>query len=84
MIYDSRVDFLDLKSLSLKDELESNEINKIIQYIKPLMNSATDGNTINKDNYIFYFNKILNSIGIKIQNDVLTKEKLVANVLKYG
>ena len=82
--YDSRVVFLDLKALSLKDELDSNEINKIIDYIKSLMNSATDRNTINKDNYIFYFNKLLPSRGIKVQNDVLTKEKLIANVVKYG
>ena len=52
--YDSRFSFLDLKALSLKDELENSEINKIIDYIKPLKNSATDRNTINKDNYIFY------------------------------
>ena len=48
------------------------------------MNSATDRNTINKDNYIFYFNKLLTSRGIKIQNDVLTKEKIIAKVVKYG
>ena len=48
------------------------------------MNSATDGNIINKDYYIFYFNKFLTSIGNGFQNDVLTKEKLFANVLKYG
>ena len=47
------------------------------------MNSATDRNTINKDNYIFYFNKFLTSRGIKIHNDVLTKEKLIANADKY-
>ena len=28
MIYDSRVGFLDLKALSLKDELEREDINK--------------------------------------------------------
>ena len=37
----------------------------------------------NKDNNIFYFNKLLTSRGIKIQND-LTKEKLIANAVKYG
>ena len=47
------------------------------------MNSATDRNTINKDNYIFYFNKLLTSTGIKIQNDVLTKEKIATNWAKY-
>ena len=41
------------------------------------MNRATDRNTINKDNYIFYFNKLLTSRGIKIQNDVLTKKSLL-------
>ena len=83
MVYDSRVGLLDLKALRSKDELESNEVRKIIDYIKPLMNSATDRNTINKDNYIFYFNKLFISRGIRIQNDVLTKEKLIANVVKY-
>ena len=47
MIYDSRIGFLDLKGLSLKDELESNKIDKIIDYIKQLMNNATDRNTVN-------------------------------------
>ena len=61
----------------------NSEINKIIDYIKPLINSATDRNTINKDNYIFYFNKLLTSRGIKIQNDVLTKEKIATNWAKY-
>ena len=47
------------------------------------MSSATDRNTINKDNYIFYFSKLLTSRGIKIQNDVLTKEKIATNWAKY-
>ena len=47
------------------------------------MNSATDRNTINKDNYIFHFNKLLTSSGIKIQNDVLTKQKIATNWAKY-
>ena len=34
MIYDSRVGFLDLKALSLKDDLEREDINKLIAYIK--------------------------------------------------
>ena len=42
MIYDSRVGFLDLKALSLKDELEREDINKLIAYMKPLMINATD------------------------------------------
>ena len=33
MIYDSRVSFLDLKALSLKDELESEYKNKPIAYM---------------------------------------------------
>ena len=72
MIYDSRIGFVDLKALSLKDKLERDEINKLIAYIKPILNTATDRNTINTDNYHIYFNKILTSICIKIQNDVLT------------
>ena len=73
MIYDSRIGFIDFKALSLKDELRSSEINKLIASIKPLMNSAIDRNTINTDNYQFYFNELLTSRSIKIQNYVLTK-----------
>ena len=51
MIFDSRVGFLDLKALSLKDKLESEDKNKVIAYMKPLMLKTTDGNTINHDNY---------------------------------
>ena len=35
MIYDSRVGFLDLKALSSKDKLESEDKNKLIAYMKP-------------------------------------------------
>ena len=79
MIYDSRVVFLDLKALNFKDKLESEDKNKLIAYMKPLMINATDLNTINQDNYQFYFNKLLTLKGIKIQNDVLTKETIKAN-----
>ena len=78
MIYDSRVGFLDLKALSLKDKLES-EDKKVIAYMKPLMITAADRNTINHDNYQFYFNKILTLKGIKIQNDFLTQEIVKAD-----
>ena len=74
MIYDSRVGFLDIKALSLKDELGSIEIDKLIADIKPLINRATDRNTIITDKYKFYFNKLPTSRGTKIQNDVLTKK----------
>ena len=50
IIYDSRVGFLELKALSKKDKLESDEIFKLIAYMKPLMNNATDRNTIYTDN----------------------------------
>ena len=50
--------------------------------MKPLLISVTDRNTINKNNYIFYFNKLLTSRGIKFQNDVLTKETVKADGLK--
>ena len=53
MIYDSRVDFLDLKALSLKSKLEGDEIDKIIAYMRLLFINATDRAVINKDNYIF-------------------------------
>ena len=53
MIYDSRVGFLDLKARSLNDKLESENKNKLIAYMKPLMIKATDRNTINHDNYHF-------------------------------
>ena len=46
MIYDSRVGFLDLKALSLKDDLEREDINKLIAYMKPLMINATDRNVL--------------------------------------
>ena len=82
MIYDSRVGFLDLKALSLKDELGREDINKLIAYMKPLMINATDRNTINHDNYQFYFNKLLTLKGIKIQIDVLTQEVVKANGLR--
>ena len=82
MIYDSRVGFLDLKALSLKVELEREDINKLIAYMKPLMINATDRNVINHDNYIFYFNKLLKLNNIKTQNDVLTKEMITGKDIK--
>ena len=82
MIYDSRVGFLDLKALSLKDNLEREDINKRIAYMKPLMINATDRNVINQDNYQFYFNKLLTLNNIKIQNDVLTKEMIKGKGMK--
>ena len=81
MIFDSKFGFLDLKALGLKDKLESDEINELINYMKSLMNNAIDRNTIKTDNYQFFFNKRLISRGIKIQNDVLTK-KVKANGLR--
>ena len=82
-IDDLRIGFMDLEALSLKDELDSEEINKLIDYIKPLMNSTTNRNTINKDKLIFYFNKLLTSRGIKIQNCVLMKKKVYSNWTKH-
>ena len=82
MIYDSRVGFLDLKALSLKDELEKEDINILIAYMKPLMINATDRNVFNHDNYMFYFNKLLKLNNIKIQNDVLTKEMILGKGIK--
>ena len=81
-IYDSRGGFLDLEALSLKDELEGEDINNLIAYMKPLMINATDRITINHDNYQFYFNKLFTLNKIKIQNDVLTKEMVKAKGLK--
>ena len=82
MIYDSRVGFLDLKALSLKDDLEREDIYKLIAYMKPLMINATDRNVINHDNYQFYFNKLLTLNNFKIQNDVLTKEMIMGKGMK--
>ena len=82
MIFDSRVGFLDLKALSLKDDLEREDINKRIVYMKPLKINATDRNVFNHDNYIFYFNKLLKLNNIKIQNDVLTKEMIMGRGVK--
>ena len=47
--------------------------------MKPLMVNATDRNSINHDNYQFYFNKFLTLKGIKIQNDFLTQEMVKAD-----
>ena len=82
MIYDSRVGFLDLKALSLKDDLERKNINKLLACMKPLMINATDRNVINHDNYQFDFNKLLTLNNIKIQNDVLTKEMIMGKGIK--
>ena len=38
-----------------------------------------DRNTINQAYYQFYFNKLLTLKGVKIQNDVLTQEKIKVN-----
>ena len=83
MIYDPRVGFVDLKALSLKDDLERGDINKLIAYMKPLMTNATDRKVINHDNYQFSFNKLLTLINIKIQNDVLTKEMIIGKGMKF-
>ena len=82
VINDSRVGFLDLKALSLKDELKREDINKIKAYMKPLMIKATDRNVINHDNYKIYFNNLLKLNNIKIQNDVLTKEMIMGRGIK--
>ena len=82
MIYDSRIGFLDLKALSLKDKLESDVLNKLMDHMKTLMKNATDRNSNNTNNYQFYFNKLLISRSIKIQNDVLSKETIKANGLR--
>ena len=68
---------MDLKAPSLKDELDSDMIDKLVEYIRPLRNSATNRKSISKDNYQFYFNKALTSKGIMIQNDVLTEENFL-------
>ena len=65
MIYDSRVGFLDLKALSLKKKLESDEINKFIAYMEPLMINATDRNTIITDYYQFCFKNFLHQKVLK-------------------
>ena len=49
--------------------------------MKPLMINATERDTINHDNYQFYFFKLLTLNNIKIQNDVLTKEMVKAKGL---
>ena len=47
--------------------------------MKLLMINATDRNTINHDNYQFYFIKLLTLKGFKIQNDVLTQNMVKAD-----
>ena len=71
-----------MKEISLKDKLESDEIDKLIAYMKPLMTNARDRNIFNADNYQLYFIKLLTSKSIKIQNDVLTEETVKAHGLK--
>ena len=46
VIFNSKGGSIDPKALSLKDKLESGEINKFIAYMKPVMNSATDRNIV--------------------------------------
>ena len=82
MIYYSTVGFIDLKALSLKDELEREDINKVIEYMKSLMINATDRNVFNHDNHQFYFNKFLTLNDIEIHNVVLTKEKVKGKGIK--
>ena len=79
MIYDSN---LKKNERSLKNELEREDIIKLIAYMKPLMINAKDRNTINQDNFQFYFNKFLTLNNIKIQNDVLKKEMVKAKGFK--
>ena len=50
--------------------------------MKPLMINATDRDTINHDNYQFYFYKFRTLNNIKLQNDVLTKEMVKAKGFK--
>ena len=47
--------------------------------MKSLLINATDRAVINTDNYLFYLNKLLTLNNFKIQNDVLTKEKIAGN-----
>ena len=42
--------------------------------MKPLTKNAADRNIINRDNYEFYKNKILESKYFKMKNDNLKKE----------
>ena len=81
MIYDSRLGLLDIEALSIKGDLEKEEKEKVIAYMEPLMKIATDRIIINLDSYDFYFNKLLKSKNIKTQNEVLTKEVVIANWL---
>ena len=71
MIYE--VGFLDLKAFSLNDKLQYDEINKLMEHIKPLMNNARDRNTINTDKYQFYFNNFLHQEVLKFR--ILFKPK---------
>ena len=84
VIYDSSVGFHDLEAVSLKDELEREDINKLIAYMKPLMINALDRNVINHDNYIFYFNKLLILNNIKIKNDVITRDMVTGKGIRIS
>ena len=52
--------------------------------MKTLMINATDRNTMNHDNYQFYFNKLPTLKGVKTQNDVLTQEMVKADSFKLA
>ena len=52
--------------------------------MKPLLINAKDRAVVKTDNYQFYFNKLLTLKNIKIQNDALTKQKVVANWIRYA
>ena len=47
--------------------------------IKPV-----DRNIFCRDNFKFYFKKLLVSRGIKVQDDVLTKEQINAKCMRWG
>ena len=66
----------------MSDDLEREDIIKLIAYMKPLMINATDRNVINHDNFQFYFNTLLTLNNIKIQNDALTKVMIMGKCIK--
>ena len=51
--------------------------------MKPLLVNATDRAVINTDNYQLYFNKLHTLNNIKIQKDVLSKEKIAVKWTKH-
>ena len=62
-----------MEALSSKSELENEDKDKGIAYMKLLVLDSVDRNIINRDNFEFYFNKLLETKGTEVRSDVFDK-----------